>query len=264
MTLAPEVQLRGGNEPSTQEEQLQSTAVTGEDAESVNVVVRLIRTQRIPREHGALLQVKVEGRYDRSKPILFQPNLVWMKDNRVVLEDTLINPDCDGHACLPVSNYQDVTLKLESGKVLGQVETCLLEERNTQLSDGQIYHIPEDKQRMETVTEEAITRRKEQLADLLDFSESPLPPSTVSKIQAWVLEHEDLFAITDTDMGKTHLVEHDIHTGDHLPIRQRPRREAFSLRPRIASMVEELLEKGLIQPSSSPWASPVVLVKMKS
>ncbi|KAG7570699.1 Retrotransposon gag domain [Arabidopsis thaliana x Arabidopsis arenosa] len=47
------------------------------------------------------------------------------------------------------------------------------------------------------------------------------------------------------------------------PINQRPYRYAVSQKNEIDKMVEEMLTKGIIQPSSSPYASPVVLVKKK-
>ena len=58
-------------------------------------------------------------------------------------------------------------------------------------------------------------------------------------------------------------VEHVIETGDTPPICQQPRRVSFASRPEIAQMVQEMLEQRVIEESSSPWASPVVLVKKK-
>ena len=47
------------------------------------------------------------------------------------------------------------------------------------------------------------------------------------------------------------------------PINQRPYRYAVHQKNEIDKMVEEMLAAGTIQPSSSPYASPVVLVKKK-
>ena len=41
------------------------------------------------------------------------------------------------------------------------------------------------------------------------------------------------------------------------------RRMPFALRPQVDKLVQEMLAQGVIQPSSSPWASPVVLVRKK-
>lgn len=58
-------------------------------------------------------------------------------------------------------------------------------------------------------------------------------------------------------------MEHSIDTGSELPVKQPPRRIPFSLRKTIDSMVKEMLQQNVIQPSCSPWASPIVLVKKK-
>ena len=59
----------------------------------------------------------------------------------------------------------------------------------------------------------------------------------------------------------TELVTHSIETGDHPPIRQPIRRTPFALRRKADEMVREMIDQGVVQPSHSPWASPIVLVK---
>ena len=59
------------------------------------------------------------------------------------------------------------------------------------------------------------------------------------------------------------MVEHRIETGDSPPIKQPSRRVPFAVRGEITKMVGEMLESGVVQESSSPWASPIVLVKKK-
>ena len=58
-------------------------------------------------------------------------------------------------------------------------------------------------------------------------------------------------------------MQHVINTGDHTPIRQQLRRKPFALQCDVDQMVGDMLEQGVIQPSTSPWASPVVLVRKK-
>ena len=52
-------------------------------------------------------------------------------------------------------------------------------------------------------------------------------------------------------------------TGNHLPIKQPSRRVPFLVRGKIHKMVGDMLKAGVIQETSSPWDSPIVLVKKK-
>ena len=52
-----------------------------------------------------------------------------------------------------------------------------------------------------------------------------------------------------------------IHTGSHAPLAEHPRRISSRNRQIIADEVKRLLTDGIISPSNSPWASPVVIVK---
>ncbi|CAH8445461.1 unnamed protein product [Dicrocoelium dendriticum] len=73
-------------------------------------------------------------------------------------------------------------------------------------------------------------------------------------------EFEEVFSTADSP-GRTNLVEHEIDTMSHRPIRQHARRLPVHYEPQLGSMIKEMLDKRIIKPSSSPWASPIVLVK---
>ena len=61
----------------------------------------------------------------------------------------------------------------------------------------------------------------------------------------------------------TTVTDHKIDTGDSPPIRQYPRRLPYQFRGEVDKQVTEMLSQNVIQRSTSPWASPVVLVKKK-
>lgn len=58
-------------------------------------------------------------------------------------------------------------------------------------------------------------------------------------------------------------MKHTIHTGDHHPIRQKPYRVLYSKREVLQEEIQKILDQGVIRPSSSPWAAPIVLVNKK-
>ena len=89
--------------------------------------------------------------------------------------------------------------------------------------------------------------------------------TTLSHPQSKQLERlQDEFGDIIQDIsGKTTLVEHMISTGDSLPIRLPPYRLAPTAQETLREEIKTLLEQGIIEPSKSPWAAPIVLAPKK-
>ncbi len=62
--------------------------------------------------------------------------------------------------------------------------------------------------------------------------------------------------------GRTRVTEHCINT-DTRPIRQAPYRIPYAYREKVQMELKEMEESGIIEPSGSEWASPIVVVKKK-
>lgn len=71
---------------------------------------------------------------------------------------------------------------------------------------------------------------------------------------------EETFKTMDKKLGCTSIVEHVIRT-DSPPIKQRHYPLSPALQKYVNDEVSKMLEDGIIEPSNSPWASPIVLVK---
>jgi hypothetical protein len=54
----------------------------------------------------------------------------------------------------------------------------------------------------------------------------------------------------------TDLAEHEIVTGDARPIRKAQYRVPFALRKEMDDQVQDMLAKGIIEESNSPWNAP--------
>jgi len=76
-------------------------------------------------------------------------------------------------------------------------------------------------------------------------------------------KNQNAFARDATDIGFCSLLEHDIDTGDARPIKQMPRRPPMAARDAEDEIIDDMLQAGVIQPSMSPWSSPVCMVKKK-
>ena len=112
-------------------------------------------------------------------------------------------------------------------------------------------------------TEPAKLERLVKLKEALTIHQSNLSSDQIASLVQLIEEYYDIFALDATELGCTNLVTHFIDTGNSTPIRQPARRVPFALHSKIEQLVEDMLDQGLIQHSSSPWASPVVLVKKK-
>jgi len=90
-----------------------------------------------------------------------------------------------------------------------------------------------------------------------------LAPSHQCSLATLMRRHSDAFATGPMDLGYCSVLEHDIETGDAEPIRQPPRRPPLSARQAEEDILNEMLKTGVIEPSNSPWSSPVCMVRKK-
>ena len=77
------------------------------------------------------------------------------------------------------------------------------------------------------------------------------------------LEYVDVLAFSTSDLGRTSKLYHHMDTGQAPPIRQPVRRVPPHRRGEVRELLDQMLDKGVIEPSASPWASPIVLVQKK-
>ena len=75
--------------------------------------------------------------------------------------------------------------------------------------------------------------------------------------------YADIFAGSTADLGKTSKLKHCINTGAAPPIRQPVRQISLQRRGEVRQLIDDMLKKGIIERSTSPWASPTVLIRKK-
>ena len=84
-----------------------------------------------------------------------------------------------------------------------------------------------------------------------------------AEVQALLQKYHAVFSTHDGDIGCTSLITHEIPVTDNVPIRQRYRRIPPSEYETVKAHINQLLEAQVIRESSSPYASPIVLVRKK-
>ena len=98
---------------------------------------------------------------------------------------------------------------------------------------------------------------------IVEESGKNLSSGEKDKFFALLSTHAQIFAKDKSDLGRTSKLKHTINTGAAVPVRQSVRRIPHIHRAEVSKLIQEMLQQDVIQPSASPWASPIVLVKKK-
>ena len=83
------------------------------------------------------------------------------------------------------------------------------------------------------------------------------------QLYSLLLSFADIFPENESDLGRTGIVKHRINTNNVMPLRQPPRRLPKHQQEEASLLLQRMLEKQIVEPSTSPWSSPVVLVRKK-
>ena len=86
----------------------------------------------------------------------------------------------------------------------------------------------------------------------------------IEQLKNLLINNQEVFSKSDTDLGLTNITEHCIETENSRPIKQRPRPVPLAFADEDKKAVQKLLEQGSVRPSISPWASPMVFVRKKN
>ena len=104
----------------------------------------------------------------------------------------------------------------------------------------------------------------EYLEDIVGGSHASLGDTGRQSLRDLLHRYEHVFpAPGEPVTGRSKSVQHEIVTKDGRPVRCGPRRLAPAGLRKEQECVKDMLTGGQIEPSDSPWASPVVLVTKK-
>lgn len=120
----------------------------------------------------------------------------------------------------------------------------------------------------------------DQSAKINTVSENPPPPplppkkgpvavnldhcevsSSEKKERAALLDdYRNVFTNNDTEVGCTNRAHFHIHTKTEVPVTIKLRRTPFSLCAEVDQQIQNMEERGIIEPSTSPYCAPILLV----
>ena len=81
------------------------------------------------------------------------------------------------------------------------------------------------------------------------------------KLKRIIAENLEAFAIEDEPLGSTDQAVYDLDTGDTAPVSQQRYRTPYYIRDEMRKIIDKNVDSGLMEPCSSPYAAPVLLVK---
>ena len=239
------------------EGQGKSTEVQPETIATKVLAISLSHVARIGPQQTIIAEVKVD--HDSTAEVSNLAGIVVPK------EEVLARDQCDfieglwfgqTEFKIPVTNWGTQPLILDQGSVVGHIEEADMVKENDEIWEE------EKEPTVRTLTLAEIETRLEQLTDQLTFGDG-CSKEEREALQKLLCSKHQVFALADHELGEANLIEHRIEMTEHKPFRTPPRRLPYALRTELELEIDRLMNSGCIEPSTSPYASGLVLVRKK-
>lgn len=222
----------------------------------------------IPPKSEIIAPGKLAKEFTQAKYGILEPNSQFSRKTNSFLAAELVTP-CNGQVPLRLMNPGNEPLTLEQGDLAGiysETDTISLPVSKDNLDKEQSesneeFFSTHPAARVRTISPSPET--PEHLKDLVERTKKNLTELELKQVRQVLSQHSSSFREEGGPRGFTNLVSHEIDTGNSPPIRQPLRRVPATQRPLVEQEVQKMLNEGIIEPSCSPWASPIVLVKKK-
>ena len=210
----------------------------------LNFLVKAKETKLISPQSVGFVQLEFDGNLKGDCLIVPQANSPLFQDEPGVMAPSVVGTVGGSMPMvLPIVNNTGKVLKVSAKSILAVAQDLkALQSENIEINAVDI------------------TEQEDENDKKTDFNLDHLDNTTKGKLISFLHKFERIFAATDKELGRTGLVKLGLDTGDHPPIRQRPYRCMLSKQKLVEEHIEDMLNSGIIRHSSSPWASPVVVI----
>jgi len=205
----------------------------------------------VPARSETVLSAKVQFRKlpDTCEDDDWYTGLVEMR-NGMQISRTLIPSNRWKDIPIRVMNLNVSDVKLQVNSVLSNLEQVEV-----------LGSFDQESQRVNKVSVCGEGDVPEFIKELVEGIDATVPESESQALEAILMSYIDVFSKDENDLGLTDIIMHYIDTGDAKPVRQQLRKFPPAYVESISKHVDSMLEQGVIEPASSPWAANVVLVK---
>ncbi|MGL4337185.1 MAG: retroviral-like aspartic protease family protein, partial [Turicibacter sp.] len=190
----------------------------------------------IPASHEMVYYANTTN--ESTEEFLFEPNESFMEKHDLPMCNGLVTI-LDRKIPVRFVNFADKPLILKANTRIGQI---------TPVQELPMDNIPEQVKRYSkpVVNSKILTKQQNQImSNLLD-------------------KYECVFAKHEYDLGRTHVIEHEIPLTDPTPIKQRAYKIPHAYQGEVKRQIDLMLKYNILRPSFSPWSSPIVPVKKKT
>ena len=232
-----------------------------EIAEVPTVRVMLVQSLRLLPHQGASVTVQLDSDsgLQNTESMLLEPSC---HQSPVEVHDSLLKFNRDGHGQVAVYNPTGCSCFLEAGAELGEASVVTIVQPNLAEAAGDHNSQDSSPPFLKHITGSCAVQRKQEIKELVG-EPALLTPEQTAKLHQFLGEHHKAFCLEANERGETDLFTMEIDTGEARPKKQVVRRMPFAVRAEVAKQLRSMQEAGVIQPSSSPWASPVVMVRKR-
>ena len=207
-------------------------------------------TVTIPPRSKMYIEVDVENAQYLADFGLVDNHKNLEKDKGVYLTRGVLDPH-QKQVHIQMTNFKDETVTIFTQEYLGDCESYYEEEAPIRGTCNRL-----------DLEQREITEGKlpEHLTDLWNRSSIHLNQEEKQKLTNLLIKYQDVFSRSADDLGRTDRILHRVNTGTAAPIRQHARRLPLGKKEIEKAEIQKMLARDVIEPSKSPWSSPVVLV----
>ena len=223
-----------------------------------SIHVRLLQSVCLPPGQSIFARVEIPGHIQAPNPILLEGDESIGGVVGLQIDDSLVEVPDDGTAKLSITNLSGFTQCLERGMRVGSATPVTVEDCGEPVEPSRTFMVssaPHER------TPARVQMRKQKLEALLE--EPDLPDYEKKTLLNFVTEFHHAFCLEEGERGETDAIQMKIDTREVQPKRQPARRMPPAVRQEVARQLQEMQDNGIIEPSKSPWASPVVLVRKR-